>query len=96
MKELEEAVERLRMEMLLSSPTLAENLRSLEAHLLHTRDATLNHIKHIRSIDEQSKQMIAAELELLREALMGRETPPPIPDIEQRFAKPRFLSEALQ
>ncbi len=96
MNELREQIEELHRQMLAAHPALLEPLRQLEARLLQTRDATLAHIKHIQAIDEQSKHMIAEELQILREVLMGRNTPPPIPNIEERYSRPRFLSEALQ
>ncbi len=97
MKELEDAVEKLRLEMLLSHPTLAENLRSLEAHLLHERDATLNHIRHIKALRHETEAMIRGELEALRELLVPTELPPPVPSIEERFTRPRFIGgETIQ
>ncbi len=102
MNELEEAVERLRLEMMLKHPRLAENLKALEAHILHERDATIGHIRHIRHLRQESQAMIRGELEALREVLapveaLPEHAPPPlptgsIPDIEQRFTKPRFLA----
>lgn len=99
MNELEQAVERLRMEMLLQHPRLAENLKAIENHLLHERDATLNHIRHIAALKQETQAIIRGELEALRSVLIEMQTPPPIPqtqavpEIEQRFTRPRFLAE---
>jgi hypothetical protein len=101
MNELEQAVERLRMEMLLQHPRLAENLKAIESHLLHERDATLGHIRHIAALKQETQAIIRGELEALRDVLIQAHapTPPPIPqtqavpEIEQRYTRPRFLSE---
>lgn len=91
MNELEEAVERLRLEMMLQQPPIAEGLKSLEAHLLHERDAILNHIRHIKALRQESSAMIRGELESLREVLMPVQAQPAVPVLEERFTAPRIL-----
>ena len=93
MTELEEAVERLRLEMMLQQPPIAEGLKSLEQHLLHERDAILNHIRHIKALRQESSAMIRGELESLREVLIPVSVPaaPAVPVLEERFTAPRIL-----
>jgi hypothetical protein len=93
MNELREQIEELHRQMLAAHPALLENLRALEMHLLHERDATVQHIRHIRSIRQQSEAIIRGEWEALREVLIPTQTPPPIPSVEDRYTRPRFLSE---
>jgi len=96
MNELQAQIEQMHREMVERHPTLADPLRQLEAHLLHVRDATVNHIRHIRALQQQSEAIIRGELEALREVLSPRQVPPPIPDIEERYTRPRFLTEAAE
>ena len=100
MNELEQSVERLRLEMLMQHPRLAENLKAIESHLLHERDATLNHIRHIAALKQETEAIVRGELEALRAILIQMQTTPPpipqtqaVPEIEQRFTRPRFLAE---
>jgi hypothetical protein len=96
MNDLIDQIERLRLEMLLGQPQLIENLQRLEAHLLHERDNTVGHIRHIKALRNESEAIIRGELEALRAALVPTQanTPPPIPDLEERFAAPRYLRAA--
>jgi Ser/Thr protein kinase RdoA (MazF antagonist) len=75
---------------------LIENLQRLEAHLLHERDSTVGHIRHIKALRHEREAIIRGELEALRAALVPTQanTPPPIPDLEERFAAPRYLRAA--
>jgi hypothetical protein len=91
MNELQAQIEQMHREMVERHPALSDPLRQLEAHLLHVRDATVNHIRHIRALQQQSEAIIRGELEALREVLSPRQVPPPIPDIEDRFVTPRFI-----
>lgn len=93
MNELIEEIERLRLEMLAAQPTLQGKLQALEQHLLAERDGVIGHIRHIKALRQQSEAIIRGELEALREALIPTQAPPPIPDIEQRFTRPRFIGE---
>lgn len=94
-------IERLRLEMTAGPPKLATNLAQIEHHLLHERDATLGHIRHIASIKFETEHIVRAELEALRSILVPQPVavPPPlpeIPDIEERFTPPRFMQEAAE
>jgi hypothetical protein len=96
MNDLIDQIERLRLEMLLGQPQLIENLQRLEQHLLHERDCTVGHIRFIASLRQESEAVIKAELEALRAVLVPQRVPPPIPSIEERYSKPRFLNEAAE
>lgn len=96
MNELQQQIEEMHRQMVERHPALADPLRQLEAHLIHVRDATVGHIRHIRALQQQSEAIIRGELEALREVLSPRQTPPPIPDIEDRYTRPRFIGEAAE
>lgn len=91
-------IERMRLEMIMNTPKVAAHLTQLEQHLLHERDATVNHIRHIATIRHQSDAVIREELEALRTVLTYQQQPeqPQIPDVEERFVAPRFIREAAE
>jgi hypothetical protein len=78
--------------MLAAQPGIAGKLQALEQIVLHERDATINHIRHVKRLRQESEAMIRGELEALREALSPTHAPPAIPDIEERYAAPRFIN----
>jgi hypothetical protein len=100
--DLIQQIERLRLEMLASGPKLATPLQQIEHHLIHERDATVTHIRHIASLRYETDNIVRNEREALRSILVPQPAavPPPlpqdVPDVEERWAPPRFMREAAE